>query len=404
MISKTEWRAYNDSVKALVDRAASDVESAVLKWCRANPEATVAEKREAAKLVMDSLVQGYDDLAAEFAAEWYDDQAGKAGGRLKEAVTSTVYEPGKVEEVARYQAKKLIAGGDEAFAKCCGEYARNDALRSLNETIIANAGRDRRAGVRFARVSTGAETCAFCLMLCSRGAVYHTRETAGTFRHFHRNCDCKVVPGFESDPMAELVEGQDPKAIYDRLKEVEKSSGAKPGSRDFAREIELRDPDWLRGGELSVDYKGWSAREKRKLATQEEREHRTLAFNGFKFYPIPTDRAAPANIDLWLSGDFWELKSVTGDVRRVAQRIDEAVSKWDRLHEAELASESTPKIIVDNANGKSSDPLVAEEIRKKMEDYAEKGFDEAMLIRRDGKIVHIKSEVQPGNHRPGGPH
>ena len=27
-----------------------------------------------------------------------------------------------------------------------------------------------------------------------------------------------------------------------------------------------------------------------------------------------------------------------------------------------------------------------------------------LLIRRDGKIVHIKSEVQPGNHRPGGPH
>ena len=44
-------------------------------------------------------------------------------------------------------------------------------------------------------------------MLASRGAVYHTRETAGEWRHFHRGCDCKVVPSFEGDPDAELVQG-----------------------------------------------------------------------------------------------------------------------------------------------------------------------------------------------------
>lgn len=34
----------------------------------------------------------------------------------------------------------------------------------------------------------------FCLMLTSRGAVYHTRKSAGERKHFHRGCDCKVVP------------------------------------------------------------------------------------------------------------------------------------------------------------------------------------------------------------------
>ncbi|WP_419060046.1 hypothetical protein [Ellagibacter isourolithinifaciens] len=60
-------------------------------------------------------------------------------------------------------------------------------------------GRDRDKGVTFARVPTGTETCTFCLMLASRGAVYHSRKTAGEFKHFHRNCDCKVVPSFEVD-------------------------------------------------------------------------------------------------------------------------------------------------------------------------------------------------------------
>lgn len=49
-------------------------------------------------------------------------------------------------------------------------------------------------GIAGSPVSAGFETCMFCLMLTSRGAVYHTRKSAGEFKHFHRGCDCKVVP------------------------------------------------------------------------------------------------------------------------------------------------------------------------------------------------------------------
>lgn len=224
MISAAEFAAYNRAVAKIGDGAASDVEVAVLAWCRAHEGATVAEKREAAKLIMEGFVQGYDDVAAEFAAQWYDDLAERNGARLQQAVTMTAYKPKFVDEVARYQAKKLVKGGDAAFAKACGEYARNDAFRSLNETIISNVGRDGGKGVRFARVPTGFETCTFCIMLASRGAVYHTRKSAGEFKHFHRHCDCKVVPGFEDDPDAELVEGVRPEELRDlyvRFKEID---------------------------------------------------------------------------------------------------------------------------------------------------------------------------------------
>ena len=147
----------------------------------------------------------------------------------------TVYEPGSVDDVARYQAKKLAKEGDAAFARACGEFARNDAFRSLNETIIANVGRDRDKGAMFARVPTGFETCTFCLMLASRGAVYHSRKTAGEWKHFHRGCDCKVVPSFEGDPDAELVQGVKPRELYERykqFKEIDETEGLSSAEKD----------------------------------------------------------------------------------------------------------------------------------------------------------------------------
>ena len=72
MISRNEFNAYNLAVEQIGNKAASDVESSVLNWCRQNPDASVAEKREAAKMIMEGYVQGYDDVASGFAAEWYD--------------------------------------------------------------------------------------------------------------------------------------------------------------------------------------------------------------------------------------------------------------------------------------------------------------------------------------------
>lgn len=240
MISASEWRAYNEGVREVSQGAEGEVVRRLLAWRELNPAATAAECREAAKLVFGEVVQSYDSVASSFAAEWYDYRAEQAGARLRQAVTSTVYSPKTADEVARYQARKLAKGDFEGFARACGEYAANDALRSLNATIMANAERDRREGVRFARVPTGWETCTFCLMLASRGAVYHTRQTAGEFRHFHRRCDCKVVPGFEDDPMAELVQGYAPKEIkklWLKFVEIDAIDGIAADFKQGAKEL-----------------------------------------------------------------------------------------------------------------------------------------------------------------------
>ena len=235
MINWKEFDAYNREVARLGNEAASNVEESIMGWCREHESATVAEKREAVKLIMEGFVQAYDDTAAKFAADWYDYRAEKSGARLDQAITTTTYSPKSVDDVARYQAKKLLNGGDAAFAKACGEYARNDLFRSLNETIMDNVGRDRDKGARFARIPTGFETCTFCLMLASRGAVYRTRKSAGEFKHFHRGCDCKVVPSFDPDPDAEVVEGVRPKELYGRykqFKEIDETEGLSSAEKD----------------------------------------------------------------------------------------------------------------------------------------------------------------------------
>jgi hypothetical protein len=108
---------------------------------------------------------------------------------------------GKVVETALRVAKEVENGG------------RRTALNAVR-------GETRRVG--FARVATGRETCAFCLMLVSRGPVYKSELKAGAkhegaaeiletknnvsdeelddlMTRWHPGCDCKVVPVFDEN-------------------------------------------------------------------------------------------------------------------------------------------------------------------------------------------------------------
>lgn len=278
MIDWNEFKAYNDEVARLGNEAASNVEESIMGWCREHESATVAEKREAAKLIMEGFVQAYDDTAAKFAADWYDYRAEKSGAGLDRAITTTTYSPESVDDVARYQAKKLLDGDDAAFAKACGEYARNDLFRSLNETILDNVGRDKDKGAMFARVPTGFETCPFCLMLASRGAVYYTRKSAGGWNHFHRGCDCKVVPSFDPDHDAEVVEGVKPRELRERISLMEKQTGLSfadsKASRKLSDFVALHDRDWLMRGKKVKP--GYASKQVEKRVTEAEKQTASL--------------------------------------------------------------------------------------------------------------------------------
>ncbi len=351
MITAKEWNAYNVAVSKIADGAAASVAKSVLAWCDSNPGATVAEAREAAKLIMDGEIQGYDELASSLAAAWYDHQAESNGAKLDQAVTSAVYAPKKTDDVARYQVRKLTREGPESFAAACGEYARNDALRALNETIIENVGRDKKKGVRFARVTTGRETCTFCIMLASRGAVYHTRQSAGEFRHFHRRCDCKVVPGFEDDPMATLVEGHDPMTAYRLWRRISASTVVEGNLYDLTvneitnqvASIDKVIPRLWYEQKITNNYSGIFERfikqhEGRGAITcqlgakPEGKEIQLISWLSSCGHDVeiltPSGRKGDHTPDIRLNGELWEIKRLTtGNPTKAKSRIGEALDQ-----------------------------------------------------------------------------
>lgn len=403
MISAEEFREYNRGAAEIGDGAASAVEQRVLGWCRSHEDATVAEKREAAKLIMEGFVQAYDDKAAVFASQWYDYRAEQGGARLKQAVTMTVYEPGSVDDVARYQAKKLAKEGDAAFARACGEFARNDAFRSLNETIIANVGRDRDKGAMFARVPTGTETCTFCLMLASRGAVYHSRKTAGEWRHFHRGCDCKVVPSFEDDPMATLVDGKDPNDAlrwYTRVESAKSSRITIPGScsdteSECAAIQEALDEAWdsyLAGGKTKESYREHYASFVRSFVTdhpiqiedftilkgKELQEAAWLARTGHDVLlrnPDEHKRTDGNTSDSLVDGVTCDFKKVTSS--KTKKVVREIVGKLDR---------QGPMFLLDL----SSSSLRLEDVEVKLAKLLDDQYIESILIVKNGLIEELK--------------
>jgi hypothetical protein len=237
MISAAQWKAYNDAVASITDTARATVTAKVREWLNENPGASTAEARDAAERILKSYSGVYSQQAATLAAEWYDAQGKAAGAKLDRAVTSATVDEDSLRRTVRYQARLLEDGGGD-FAAAVGEWAENAAKRAVNDTVLANAKRDRRKGVRFARVTSGRNTCAFCLMLAGRGAVYHTRETAGEFNRYHRHCSCKIVPSYSGDQYEVLVEGHGPKemrALRGLVLEVDQMDGILPAQKQAAK-------------------------------------------------------------------------------------------------------------------------------------------------------------------------
>lgn len=75
------------------------------------------------------------------------------------------------------------------------QIATKEAENGGRRTII-RAVEDNERVLGWARYDPDSPTCAFCLMLISRGPVYKTRRTAGDQQVWHPGCTCKVVPVF----------------------------------------------------------------------------------------------------------------------------------------------------------------------------------------------------------------
>lgn len=97
------------------------------------------------------------------------------------------------------------------------QVAERHATDGGREAIVDAARHDEQAR-GYARRATGASTCAFCLMLVSRGPVYKSASTAllrdGTGEPYHDSCDCIAVPVFDEGDWSGRAEFEEMQRLW----------------------------------------------------------------------------------------------------------------------------------------------------------------------------------------------
>jgi hypothetical protein len=183
--------------------------------------------REALEDVLPDLVAVYGELSATVAADWYDDMRAQAGAPgTFSAVLAAPFAAEAVRANARYAIGPLFSADPDP----------QSALGLLElevDRMTLQPGRDTRtqsakkdpARPTWARVPSNPEPCAFCTMLASRGAAYHTEASAGGLNpdSYHADCGCEVVQVYGDQP---LPEGYDPDAMYQQYAEARQAAGS----------------------------------------------------------------------------------------------------------------------------------------------------------------------------------
>ena len=142
---------------------------------------------EVAKMVAAIAVRHTEDAARRVVTEAVEGADLPGVERHRDAVARADAKQPATDEEYRRTIEHLASFGPETWASKKAKKARRMARPA-----------------RWARMLTGAENCAFCVMLAARGAVYESDEEArgsvlrkkdgGLAYVYHDHCDCIAVP------------------------------------------------------------------------------------------------------------------------------------------------------------------------------------------------------------------
>lgn len=378
------------AINSLSGAAAESVEDAVLGAAASLagpdglvPSGRVAELRDAAASALDAACSGACGSSAALAAAFYDAVRAEAGVASRfSASADGARSPEATEAAVRALVQSVADTGDaSSFARSVAARADYEVKRSAGECVLRNALRDP-AKPRYARVPSGSETCGFCIMLASRGFVYRSAKTAGQAGHYHANCDCRIVPGFEG---AESVEGYDPE-WYRKVYEDASATCGSDDVRDIVREIETRSSRWVNGGEngKAVYLKPLE----HFTGTEGIRDifaHDSLTAHGFDITVRRED--APdgfSNIDLSISGALWEVKSPSSSsTRSIESNLRRAKSQFENPFVLDGESASKIRVVFNSMYMALEDDAVSSKLVVEMKRH---GIHEVIHVRKDGGI------------------
>ena len=204
--------AYTKAQTGAVRLAMRDLERVWRSLDLSDPYAAA----RALERVWAELIGLYGEVTATLAADRFEDLTGLP------AVMVRPVDPERAEARMRWAVGPLFDGDGDAWAR----------LALLVDELVKQPGRStmirsaREHGIRYARVPVG-DTCAFCLMLASRGAVYASAASAGDGRKFHGDCDCDVQPVKTDSDLDRLrSEGYDPDALREQYLDARKAAGS----------------------------------------------------------------------------------------------------------------------------------------------------------------------------------
>lgn len=280
--NRAELETYQLWILQTQKKASKRAVSLMKQWLKKHPTWEAAELRAACTSIVQATVREYGEYAASVACDLYD--ACMSGAGFKRAEIWTGNADRQVDKAVRYQLSKALDGDMDGFEGAVDEMTHNYVRHYVNETTRQNVVRDNTYTVRnafgdmsmpsqykpkarrgsrssgkleigdvaYARVPTGARTCAYCMMLASRGFAYHTRDTAAAGDH--RMCDCLLVPGRYGD----AVEGIDSDAQYNAWRDLEslEAHAAQHPEKYTPKELERRRQEILdRYDGLTLDDK-----------------------------------------------------------------------------------------------------------------------------------------------------
>lgn len=236
MVDRESIERYRSATSELSARVADELAAYFAALDLSRPEAV----RDALLEFMPLLVGEYGQVAEVLAMDWYEELRADSGatGRFRVATAPTSVSAERVEKKVRYLAGQLWTPQPADMLSTLTTATDKYVKQSGRDTIAWNA---KREGARYARVPSGAKTCAFCLTQASRDAIYVSERSAGSHEHgneFHGFCDCEIVRIGSDD---EYPPGYLPDDFYDMYSVARDKTGSDPDVQAFMDSLDPND-------------------------------------------------------------------------------------------------------------------------------------------------------------------
>ena len=319
-ISRQAIRDYQKQVDRQADAARDYMSRALDAYMRQYPDASVAQMRKFTYELMQDALPNFTDLAETLSCDFMEAVAEEHGWDdvKPEIIGSTDYK--MVDKRLHYLAGHLTNGDTEKYREGVLDVTRFYIKRSAQDAMVANCDKAR---LRYARVPSGFETCAFCFMLASRGFVYSSELKAGLGHSYHPNCNCTVVPGAKGRT---AIDGYDPEGMYKRWEDCAKTVGSYDADA-VMKEAATRDWHWLYTG---VAPKAIYEKPRAELMEHERKGVDHLLKHGIRVKVVKEISSAAANIDFELFDKSYELKNITNG-SSASNQVKRARIKWWKL-------------------------------------------------------------------------